>query len=489
MAALRAQRRLAEFVRQAWPLLEPATPLVWGWHMTAVCEHLEAVSAGALPKLIITIPPGSSKSTIVSVMWPVWHWLRRPATRFLTASYSGELAVRDALRSRRVIESPWYQSRWGGRFHLAGDMNLKSRYENNLTGQRIAISVGSATTGERGDITLIDDPHNVRQAESEAVRTGTLLWHDESFYNRLNDPKRGGRVVMGQRVHERDLIGHLLARGGWEELRIPEEYEVDRPCRTALGWSDPRTAAGELMRPERFGRAEVDDARKTLGEVAYAAQHQQRPTPRGGAAFREAWWRSWRPHGTGFDLGGRHIPEQAVVLRFLTIDAAFSTKETAGADPDFTVISSWALAEGQLIALGSVWERSQLPDIPKLVAREYRRWRAHKAFVESGGPQKGLAQLLRRHQDPAMNVIEVVPAPNQDKLARAATFLLLAEGGRVWWPESAPDYPLATAKAQLLSFTGLGGGHDDYWDTCAMAGRVAQQPGATGAAAVPFVAR
>src|SRR5689334_17075910 len=98
-----ATRHLAEFVRQAWMIVEPATPLVWGWHMDAVCEHLEAVSNGRLRNLVIEIPPGSSKSTIVSVMWPVWHWLLNPATRFLTGSYAIGLATRDALRSRRII--------------------------------------------------------------------------------------------------------------------------------------------------------------------------------------------------------------------------------------------------------------------------------------------------------------------------------------------------------------------------------------------------
>src|SRR5262245_58453995 len=104
----RANRRLAEFVKQAWHLIEPATPLVWGWHMTAICEHLEAVSRGRIRNLVIEVPPGSSKSTIVSVMWPVWHWLLNPATRFLTGSYAIGLATRDALRSRRVIASPWF---------------------------------------------------------------------------------------------------------------------------------------------------------------------------------------------------------------------------------------------------------------------------------------------------------------------------------------------------------------------------------------------
>jgi phage terminase large subunit-like protein len=484
---LLAQKSLAHFVRQAWPLIEPATPLVWGWHMDAVCRHLEAVSEGRLPRLIIEIPPGSSKSTIVSVMWPVWHWIKRPATRFLTGSYALGLATRDALRSRRIITSPWFQTRWGHTFRLTGDQNAKSRYDNDRTGYRIALSVGSATTGERGDVTLVDDPHNVREADSEAVRIGTLQWHDEAFYNRLNDPKRGGRVIMGQRVHEQDLTGHLLARGGWEELRIPEEYEPDRPCRTAIGWEDPRREAGELMRPERFGLAERDDAKATLGAVAYAAQHQQRPTPRGGAAFQEEWWREWQPYGTGFNLAGRIIPDHDVVLRFLTVDGAFTVKETSKSDPDFTVTSAWALAKGQLIALGSVWKRLQLPDIPAVVAKEYARWRCQTVYAEGGGTQKGLPQLLRRHDQPALNVVELVPG-QQDKLARASDFLLMAEGGRVWWP-AAGDYPRDAAKSQLLHFTGTGGGHDDYWDSCAMAGRVAKARDDGGAKAVPYLIR
>jgi phage terminase large subunit-like protein len=296
-----------------------------------------------------------------------------------------------------------------------------------------------------------------------------------------------GRVVMGQRVNEQDLTGHLLARGGWEELRIPEECEPDRPCRTAIGWEDPRREAGELMRPERFGPAERDDAKATLGAVAYAAQHQQRPTPRGGTAFREEWWREWQPHGTGYNLAGRIIPDHDASHRFLTVDGAFTVKETSKHDPDFTVISSWVLAKGQLIALGSVWKRLQLPDIPAVVAKEYTRWRCQTVYAEGGGTQKGLPQLLRRHDQPALNVVEMVPG-QQDKLARASDFLLMAEGGRVWWPAGG-DYPRDAAKSQLLHFTGVGGGHDDYWDCCAMAGRVAKAKEAQGANAVPYMIR
>jgi predicted phage terminase large subunit-like protein len=284
-----ARRSLRDFVKTAWQVIEPTTRLVWGWHLDVICEHLEAISSRQLRGLVIEVPPRSTKSTIVSVLWPAWEWVSRPQTRFLTASYSLNLAIRDAVRSRRVIASPWYRKRWGD-FDLSGDQNVKSRYENDRTGYRLALSVGSGTTGEGGDITVIDDAHNVVEAESDAVREATIRWHDEAFYNRLNDAKTGGRVVIGQRVHERDLIGHLLNGSEFEELRIPEEFEEACRCTTSLGWTDPRKQDGELLRPERFGPEEVKRAKTQLGTYGYSAQYQQRPVPRGGGMFRRDWF-------------------------------------------------------------------------------------------------------------------------------------------------------------------------------------------------------
>jgi hypothetical protein len=185
--------------------------------------------------------------------------------------------------------SPWFQARWGNRFRLTGDQNVKSRYENDKTGYRVSLSVDSGTTGEGGSVLLIDDPHNVVEAESEAVRLATIRWYDEAFYNRVNDARSDGRVIVGQRVHTQDLIGHVLAQGGYEELRIPEEFEPEHRCITCLGWQDPRTEPGELLREERFPREEVEETKKRLGSVAYNSQYQQRPTPREGALFKKPW--------------------------------------------------------------------------------------------------------------------------------------------------------------------------------------------------------
>lgn len=285
-----AERSLYEFVRQAWPVIEPVTPFAPGWHIEAICAHLEAVSGGRVKNLAITVPPGCTKSLTVCVFWPAWEWLHRPARRWLFASYSGNLVLRDAVRSRRLIDSPWYQSLWGGRYQLTSDQNVKSRYENDKTGVRISTSVGGGATGEKGDILVVDDPHNVKEVESDAIRRATLEWWDQAFYNRVNDYKTGSRVVIAQRTHFQDLIGHIIDGGEFEHLNIPEEYDPESKSRTSLGWEDPRREPGEWMRPDRFSEDEARSERERLGSFGYAAQHQQRPLPRSGGMFKREWF-------------------------------------------------------------------------------------------------------------------------------------------------------------------------------------------------------
>jgi hypothetical protein len=149
----RAEASLYEFVKQAWHVVEPGVEFSEGWHIHTICDHLEAVIDRRIKNLIINIPPRHSKSTICSVIWPVWAWLKRPEEKFLTASYSGSLSVRDAVKSRRLIESAWFQERWP-HISLNRDQNTKQRYENDSTGYRIAASVGGTTTGEGGSVLL-----------------------------------------------------------------------------------------------------------------------------------------------------------------------------------------------------------------------------------------------------------------------------------------------------------------------------------------------
>lgn len=283
------RRSLRAFVRRAWHVVEPATPFVAGWHIDAVCEHLEAVEAGQIRRLLMNFPPRHMKSLMVGVLWPTWIWVRRPDRRFLNASYIAQLATRDCVKSRRLITSPWFQARFGHRFHLTGDQNEKTKYENNASGFRAAYGVGGAT-GEGGDFIVVDDPHNIIEGESEARRGEVLIWWDEVMSTRLNDPKTGAHVIVMQRVHERDLSGHVLEQGGYEHLMLPAEYDPKRSCVTVLGQVDPRITEGELLWPERFDAAAIAQLKTRLGSYGTAGQLQQQPTARKGGAFDRAWF-------------------------------------------------------------------------------------------------------------------------------------------------------------------------------------------------------
>ena len=240
---------LRDYIRQAWHVVEPATEFVPNWHIDAIADHLEAVTRGEILRLLINIAPRSIKSLSVSVFWPTQVWTFNPAFRWLFGSYAQGLSTRDSVKSRRIIDSPWYQERWGGKFQLTTDQNQKMRYENDRTGYRISTSVDGSATGEGGDAVVCDDPHNIREAHSEKSREAVIDWWDQVMSTRLNDPKTGRRVIIMQRVHENDLSGHVLKDKGYVHLCLPTEFDPKRRCSTSTGWSDPRTQPGGLTEP------------------------------------------------------------------------------------------------------------------------------------------------------------------------------------------------------------------------------------------------
>ena len=290
-AALLCEKSLFEFVQAAWKVVEPGTRLVPSWHVRAICAHLEACTRGQIRRLVINIPPRCMKSLLVSVFWPAWVWTTRPHTRWLFASYAHHLSLRDSLHCRDVISSAWYQKNWGRQFQLREDQNQKTRFDNDRTGFRLASSTGGVGTGEGGDFIVTDDPHNVVAAESDVQRETVLHWWDQSMSTRGNDPQTVVHVVVMQRLHERDLSGHLLAQGGYENLCLPMQFEPQRRCVTSLGWQDPRKREGELLCPQRFPRREVEELQRRLGLYGTAGQLQQRPAPLEGGLFRRTWFR------------------------------------------------------------------------------------------------------------------------------------------------------------------------------------------------------
>jgi predicted phage terminase large subunit-like protein len=463
-----ASGSLYEFVKQSWHVVEPGIPFIPSWHIETICEHLEAVSAGEIHRLLINIPPRHSKSTIVSVMWPAWEWLTDPAQKFLCASYSGNLSTRDNLKTRRLLQSPWYQERWGHMFAFAGDQNAKQRFENDKTGYRLATSVGGTATGEGGSRLILDDPHGAQAAQSEVMRESDLEWFDMVWSTRLNNPKTDAMVTVMQRLHERDISGHILEDiKGWEHICIPAEWD-GKTRKTSLGAYDPRKVKGELICPERFGPKEITTLKQLLGTYGTAGQLQQDPTPSEGGILKTAHFNLW-PAKSG-------LPPFEYILQ--SYDCAFTEKTTG--DP--TACSVWAMFTHKGVRnamLIDAWDEHL--SYPDLRARAVKDWtteyggmtkdspysrakRPDRILVEAKASGQSLLQDLRLAKVPAVGY-----NPGQaDKVSRAHQAAPTLELGLLWVPESGknPGHPVSWAGAflkQLGKFPVAE--HDDYVDT------------------------
>lgn len=278
-------RTLAGFTREAWPQLEPNTTYVHGWHIDAICEHLEAVTAGEINRLLVNVPPGSMKSLLTSVMWQAWEWgpMGMPSLRHLSTAFNDGPVKRDTRKTRDLIDSEWYRLLWP---EVRLTRKAEMSFANNHTGTREGVAFSSLTS-QRGDRLVIDDPHSTETAESDVERANTTRRFREGAQNRLNDQQRSAIVVIMQRLHQEDISGTIEHYNmDYVHLMIPMEFEPARRCVTSIGWADPRTEEGELMDPVRFPRPVLNKLQRDMTEYAVAGQYQQRPAPREGGMFK-----------------------------------------------------------------------------------------------------------------------------------------------------------------------------------------------------------
>jgi predicted phage terminase large subunit-like protein len=493
----RCELSLATFIKQAWHVVEPGQPYIHNWHIDLISAHLEAITDGHVlddgspyNRLLINVPPGTMKSMIVNIFWPSWEWgpKNMPHMRYICAAHQQGLAIRDSTKMRRLVTSEWYQDRWGDRVKLTGDQNAKTKFENTATGFREALAAGSIT-GSRGDRVLIDDPHSVESANSEAMRHTTLEWFTEAVPTRLNNPKTSAIVVIMQRLHEEDVSGVILERKGfqgvYDHICLPMRYEAWRDgVATKLGYADPREEEGELLFPQRFPPEVVDRDEAAMGPYAVASQHQQVPSPRGGNVVKDSWWQLWEQS---------HFPSLDFVVA--SIDTAYSTKaEERG---DFSAMTVWGVFSGDPAATATrsvdrygkgfdgyvntsytsdlnavprvilmrAWaERLELHELVEKIAKDCKALKVDKLLIENKAAGHSVAQEIRRLFSHEPWAVQMYDPKSIDKLGRLYSVQHLFAEGMIY----APGVTWAEAVIrQVSSFPR--GKHDDLVDTVSMA--------------------
>ena len=485
----KCEMSLAAFVKAAWSVIEPGQPYVHGWHIDFICAHLEAITDGDLNddgtfynRLLVNVPPGTMKSLLIGVFWPAWEWGPRnmPNMRYVCASHSLELAIRDSLRMRRLVTDEWYQGHWGDRVTITGDQNAKAKFETTATGSRQACAF-TGITGYRGDRVIIDDPHSVDDANSDAKRESVTTLFKEAVTSRLNNPDQSAIVVVMQRLHERDTSGVILEKDmGYDHIMLPMRFDPNRACVTALGYADPREIDGELLFEDRFPLHVVERDEAAMGPYATAGQYQQSPEPRGGGIVKDQWWQPWS--------ASEYPPIEYIVA---ALDTAYTTKS----ENDPSALTVWGVfsasgtqeatrmvdrygrpiemaSASQSEALGATakvmlmyaWQdRLEIGDLVVKVEEICARMKVDTLLIENKAAGHSVAQELRRVFNSAKFGVQMYDPKTLDKVARLYSIQHIFSEGMVFAPNK--DWAEMVIR-QTSSFPR--GAHDDLVDTVSM---------------------
>lgn len=501
------RRDMREFVKGAWPIVEPGAPFVGGFHIDAICDHLTYCSLGDIDDLVINIPPRHSKSMIGSVMWPAWEWTWWPYSQWMCATYAKDLTIRDSVKCRKVIQSRWYQERWGNIVKLTGDINQKMRFQNSENGYRLATSVGGQATGEGGSRILIDDAHNMSEVESDKVREGVISWWRDTMSTRGNDPTRLVRVIIAQRGHHKDLPGYCLSQGTWVHLNLPGYFVPKKRCVTkalkdgnrdyalrnqrkhvndvfppeknpryevplvkgATIFKDPRTIERQLLNPERFNQQSMRKISSELTERGEAAQIQQEPSIPGGNIIKRKWWRRWEDEES--------LPPMIMVIQ--SWDTAFEE----GEEDDYSACTTWGVFEwsdplegdhdwksrypGQtrlaLMLLHRWKDKVGFPYLRKKAAELAKQWKVDRILIEKKSSGHGLIKEMRRKGAQVGYMVRAIKV-SKDKTVRTHSASLPFEQGCVFFVQRDWAKEVIDEVAEFPS-----GEYDDIHDTVTQA--------------------
>lgn len=404
-----AQRSLYEFVKQAWHVVEPGTKFVQGKHIEIICSELQNLNkSNDLVNLVINIPPRFCKSLITCVFFPAWAWINDPSIQFLSASYSLDLAVRDSWKTRVILESDWYRNFWSDKFSISDDNNQKTNYTNNMGGHRQIVSVNSTCTGLGGDILLLDDYLNASDAHSDTKLAACKTWYIEAFQNRLNNPTKGARVCIAQRLNDQDLSAYMIDKE-FRHVCMPAEYSESHPFKFD---GDFRTETGQLLWEKQFPQTVLDDI-KFGNSAYYATQYQQLPSPESGGIIKHSWIRYYDK-----------LPETGEYTQ--SWDLSF------GGNGDYTVGTVWYIAGSEYYLVDMIRGQMEFPEMLEKFKELNNKYPICKRkYVESCAAGKPLIDSLKRT---ISGIIPISPSKGKSERVHAVSYLF--EAGNIYFPHT-----------------------------------------------------
>jgi len=433
------------FVDGSFRQLNPGAEFLPNWHIELIAAELERCFRGETKRLIINVPPRSLKSHCASVAFPAWLLGHKPSSEIICVSYGQDLADKLAHDCRSLMNSEWYGKVFATRLASQAVAELTTEAQ----GFRLATSVGGVVTGRGGNFIIIDDPLKPEEAVSDGRRDAVNEWYERTLYSRLNDKATGCIIIIMQRLHEDDLVGHLVQQGGWRVLKFPAIAVEDEThiISTRLGQRTVQRHVGEALHPERESLDILENISHTLGEYNFSGQYQQEPAPLGGGMVQLEWFKTYK-------VGEK--PER--------FDLVFQSWDTASKDTewsDYSVCTTWGKKGENLYLLDVLRRQMQYPDLKRAVLERARRFDATTVLIEDKSSGTALIQELKRDGLCGLTPIE----PNGDKIMRLNLVTSTIADGSVHLPDEAEW--LDEYRHELATFPK--GRYDDQCDSTSQA--------------------
>lgn len=420
---------LMSFIERSFLELNPETQFLSSPHLEVMASKLELCHQGKLRRLIINLPPQSLKSHSISVAFAAWMLGHDPAKQIICASYGQNLADKLARDCRTVMLSNFYRSIFLGT-RLSPEKQAVNEFMTTKQGFRLSTSVGGVLTGRGADMIILDDPTKPDDAMSDTRRKSVNDWYDNSLLSRLNDKEKGSIILVMQRLHMDDLVGHVLEQGGWEVLSFPAIAEEDETfeIENIFGRRCFHRRAGEALHPERESLETLARIRATLGEYHFSSQYQQSPVPVSGAIVKTDWLRFYEPEN--------ELPEFSHILQ------SWDTANKAGELNDYSVCTTWGVENRRKYYLLDVFRaRLDFPGLKKAAVAQQQKHDPRIVLVEDRASGTQLIQELKA--EGMYFVKSYLPPSGSDKVMRLHAQTALFESGNILFPKSAswlPEY-------------------------------------------------
>ena len=436
---------LSFFAQRCFAELNPQAAFAMNWHIDVIAAKLTAVRDGKIRRLIINLPPRHLKSLMASIAFPAWCLGHDPSAQILCVSYAQDLADKLARDCRSIMLRPWYQRMFATR--LAPHRQAVAEFLTTAQGYRLSTSNGGVLTGKGADMILIDDPLKPEEALSDVQRRATNDWFDNTLYSRLNDKRHGAIVIIMQRLHEDDLVGHVLAQEDWEIVSFPAIAEADEvhPIETIWGPQRFTRRRGEALHPQREPLDTLERLRRTLGEYNFAGQYQQSPAPLGGGLVKQEWFRRYAED---------QLPDS-----FDRIVQSWDTANKVSELADFSVCTTWGIKGKDLYLLSVLRRKLEYPALKRAVREQQSLFSASVVLIEDKASGTQLIQELIVDGCYAVTRYK----PECDKIMRLHAQTAVIENGFVHLPQTAPW--LAEYLHEMTIFPK--GKHDDQVDSTA----------------------